>query len=285
VVNLFFEPESPNGQHWRERLFIIVFRHDTVAGKTFDISLIAVIFLSVIVAMMDSVKDLHVRYGELFLVLEWGFTALFTVEYALRLAIVNRPLRYATSFYGLIDVLALLPTYLALFFSGIQFLIVLRILRILRIFKILHMNKYVEEGGILIGALIRSSRKIFIFLLTILTVITIFGALMYLIEGEENGFTSIPTAMYWAIVTVATVGFGDLAPVTPLGRFFTSILILIGYGIIAVPTGIYAAELFSAVRQGRDLRTCGGCGLIGHDADAKHCRACGHALETPSPSA
>lgn len=280
MVNLLFEPNSPSGQHWRERLFIVIFRHDTFAGKAFDIALIAVIFLSVIVAMMDSVKDLHDRYGELFLVLEWGFTALFTIEYALRLMIVNRPLRYATSFYGLIDVLAVLPTYLALFFSGIQFLIVLRILRILRIFKILHMNQYVEEGGLLIGALARSSRKIFIFLLTILTVVTIFGALMYLVEGEKSGFTSIPTSMYWAIVTVATVGFGDIAPVTTLGRLLTSMLILIGYGIIAVPTGIYAAELFSAVRQGRDLRTCGGCGLIGHDHDAKHCRACGHALES-----
>jgi len=282
---LFIEPEARNDKSWRDRLFHIIFGHESFAGKAFDITLIAVIFLSVIVAMMDSVKGLHARYGDLFLTLEWGFTLLFTVEYGLRLAIVRRPLRYATSFYGLIDVLALLPTYLALFFSGIQFLIVLRILRILRIFKILHMNQYVEEGGILIGALIRSSRKIFIFLLTILTVVTIFGALMYLVEGEENGFTSIPTAMYWAIVTVGTVGFGDLAPVTTLGRLLTSMLILIGYGIIAVPTGIYAAELFSAVRQGRDVRTCGGCGLIGHDADAKHCRACGHALERASPSA
>jgi len=263
---------------WRERCFRVVFGRDTVAGRAFDVFLIAAIAASVAVAMMDSVRGLHESHGQLFYLLEWGFTLLFTAEYFLRLAVAKQPGRYATSFYGLIDALAILPTYLALFIPGMQFLIVLRVLRILRIFKILQMIRFVEEGGILFTALIRSGRKILVFLLTIVTVVTIFGAIMYLVEGPENEFTSIPMSMYWAIVTVGTVGYGDMAPASPLGRLITSVLILIGYGIIAVPTGIYAAELFGAVRQGRDGRACGGCGLVGHDSDARHCRQCGHLL-------
>jgi voltage-gated potassium channel len=262
----------------RERCFRVVFGRDTVGGRAFDVLLIAAIIVSVAVAMMDSVSGLHEAYGRLFYLLEWGFTLLFTAEYLLRLSIARQPIRYATSFYGLIDVLAILPTYLALFVPGMQFLIVLRVLRILRIFKILQMIEYVEESGVLFTALKRSGRKILVFLLTIVTVVTVFGAIMYLVEGPENEFTSIPMSMYWAIVTVGTVGYGDMAPVTALGRLITSVLILIGYGIIAVPTGIYAAELFGAVRQGRDARTCAGCGLVGHEPDAKHCRQCGQLL-------
>jgi voltage-gated potassium channel len=187
-------------------------------------------------------------------------------------------MRYTRSFYGVIDILALLPTYLALLLPGMQFLIVLRVLRILRIFKILHMKQYVYESGILIDALARSSRKIFVFLLTILTIVTIFGAVMFLVETEDSGFTSIPTAMYWAIVTVGTVGYGDIAPATAIGRLIAAVLILIGYGIIAVPTGIYTAELIGSLRQDRDTRNCEGCGLSGHEADAEHCRRCGVAL-------
>ncbi len=262
----------------RERWFRVVFGRDTVAGRAFDMFLIGAIAVSVAVAMMDSVRGLHAIYGQLFYVLEWVFTLLFTAEYFLRLAVAKQPGRYATSFYGLIDALAILPTYLALFIPGMQFLIVLRVLRILRIFKILQMIQYVEEGGVLFTALMRSGRKIFVFLLTIVTVVTVFGAIMYLVEGPENEFTSIPMSMYWAIVTVGTVGYGDMAPESPLGRLITSVLILIGYGIIAVPTGIYAAELFGAVRQGRDTRACVGCGLVGHEPDARHCRQCGQLL-------
>lgn len=271
-------PEPASAQSWRERCFNVVFRHDTRAGEAFDILLIAVIAASVVVAMMDSVEELHGRHGPIFYALEWAFTLLFTAEYLLRLSIVRSPLRYATSFYGVIDVLAVLPTYLALLIPGFQYLIVLRVLRVLRIFKILHMVQYVQEGGILFTALLRSGRKIFVFLLTIVTVVTVFGAIMYLVEGPAHGFTSIPMAMYWAVVTVGTVGYGDIAPATPLGRLITALLILIGYGIIAVPTGIYAAELFGAARQGRDARTCSACGLNGHESDAKHCRQCGHIL-------
>ena len=273
-----FHPESPRDKTWRERWFNVIFGYETAAGRGFDVVLIAAILISVIVAAMDSVGELHQRHGDLFYALEWGFTLLFTVEYVVRLLIVRHPLRYARSFYGVIDILAVLPTYLALVLPGAQFLIVLRVLRILRIFKILHMNRYVLEGGILMGAFVRSSRKIFIFLLTILAIVTIFGAVMFLVEGAENGFTSIPIAMYWAIVTVGTVGYGDIAPGTPLGRLIAAILILIGYGIIAVPTGIYAAELVGSLRQVHDTRTCESCGLAGHDTDAQHCRKCGRSL-------
>ncbi len=263
---------------FREKCWRIVFRHDTLGGRLFDISLIAAIALSVLVAMLDSVASIHAEHGDLLYALEWSFTVLFTVEYIFRLSIVKDPVRYATSFYGIIDVMAVLPSYIGLFVPGAQFMIVLRVLRVLRIFKILHMDQYVEESGILMTALQRSGRKILVFLLTIVTVVTVFGALMYLVEGPESGFTSIPMSMYWAVVTVGTVGYGDISPLTALGRFITSVLILIGYGIIAVPTGIYAAELFGAAKQGRDARTCGGCGTVGHDPDAAFCRRCGHAL-------
>lgn len=276
-----FKPEPPATRGWRNRSFHIVFGHATIAGRAFDILLIAVIFFSVLVAMLDSVNELHARHGMLFYGLEWAFTLLFTAEYVLRLAIVRHPLRYARSFYGVIDILSVLPTYVALAIPGMQFLIVVRILRILRIFEILHMKQYVYESAILVDALVGSGRKILVFLLSILTIVTVFGAVMYLVEGEVNGFTSIPTSIYWAIVTVGTVGYGDIAPATPLGRVITAVLILIGYGIIAVPTGIYTAELIASLRQPRDNRECRQCGLRGHDSDAAHCRRCGLLLQSP----
>jgi voltage-gated potassium channel len=263
---------------WRERWFHIIFGHDTRAGAAFDMVLLGLIVVSVVVAMMDSIERLHIRYGGLFYVLEWMFTLLFTAEYAVRLAVVRHPMRYAASFYGIIDLVAVLPTYVAFFVPGAQYLLVLRALRVLRIFKILHLSQFVRESGILITALQRSGRKIFIFLFAIVTIVTVFGAVMYLIEGPAHGFTSIPMAMYWAIVTVGTVGYGDIAPGTNLGRLVTSVLILIGYGIIAVPTGIYAMELISAARQGYDDRACAKCGLLGHDIDALCCRRCGQEL-------
>jgi len=269
-------PPADNG--WRERWFHIIFGHDTRAGMTFDIILLGVIILSVLVAMMDSVGRLHAAYGRIFYALEWIFTVLFTIEYFVRLSIVRRPIRYATSFFGIIDLMAVLPTYIGLIIPGFQFLIVLRALRVLRIFKILHLSQYVHESGLLIVALRRSSRKIFVFLFTLITIVTVFGAVMYIVEGPAQGFTSIPLAIYWAIVTVGTVGYGDIAPGTDLGRLVTSVLILIGYGIIAVPTGIYAMELIGAARQGHDTRTCLDCGLTGHDADALYCRKCSRAL-------
>lgn len=274
----FFLPDRRKGNGWRERWFEIIFGHHTPAGQLFDVLLIVAIVASVTVAMLDTIGTLHARYGTVFYAVEWGFTLAFTVEYVMRLMVVARPARYARSFFGVIDLLAILPTYLSLLLAGSQYLLVIRVLRILRVFRILKLVQYVDEARVLVSAMQRSWRKILVFLIAIVTIVTIFGALMYLIEGPDNGFTSIPTSMYWAIVTVATVGFGDISPGTPFGRFVASLLMLIGYGILAVPTGIYTAELATSLRQSRDARRCPGCGLRGHEPDARHCRGCGASL-------
>jgi voltage-gated potassium channel len=268
---------------WRKRWFDIIYRHDTPAARNFDLVLIAVIVASVIVIMLDSDPEYHAAYGDAMYVIEWIFTGLFTLEYLARMAVVRRPLRYALSSWGIIDLLSILPTYLSVLLPGAQSLLVVRALRVLRLFRILKLTQYVDEGGMLVGALWRSRRKIFVFLSAVLTIVVIFGALMYVVEGPEHGFRSIPTGMYWAIVTMGTVGYGDIAPATPLGRLIASVLILIGYSIIAVPTGIYTAELASSLREAAhtthlDSRGCPDCALEGHDPDALHCRQCGYRL-------
>ncbi|WP_374474328.1 ion transporter [Arenimonas sp.] len=273
-----FGPASEHG--WRARWFDIIFRHDAGAPRRFDLILIGAIVASVFVVILDSEAELHARWARWFYIAEWGFTLLFTVEYAVRLAVVRNPLRYALSFYGIVDLLSILPTYLSLFLPGSQALLVVRILRILRIFRVLKLMQYTEASGALLSALYRSRRKIAVFLMAVLTLVVVFGAAMYVVEGPENGFTSIPVSMYWAIVTMATVGFGDIAPVTALGRFITSVLILIGYGIIAVPTGIYTAELAAGLREHRKV-ACEGCRLAEHEPDAAHCRRCGAELPAP----
>jgi voltage-gated potassium channel len=274
-VDRFQEPAPWPQPGWRRRTYDVIFGHDTPAGLRFDLLLIIFIVASVAITMADTVASLHARYQTLFYALEWGFTLLFTAEYIVRLAIVERPARYARSFFGIVDLLAILPTYLSLLIAGSQYLLVVRLLRILRIFRLLKLVRYVSEAGVMLTALARSRRKIFVFLIFMLTLVTVFGALMYLIEGPQNGFTSIPIGMYWAIVTVATVGFGDIAPATALGRMVTSVLILIGYGIIAVPTGIYTAELMNTLKGQIDDRECERCGLLGHLSDARFCRRCG----------
>ena len=288
-MRLLFSPQlNPATETgWRRTWFDIIYRHDTPPSRNFDLLLIVAIIASVSVVMLDSVAEIHAEHAGLLYGIEWGFTLLFTLEYAMRLAVVKRPLRYAFSMWGIIDLLSILPTYLSLGFPGCQNLLVVRILRILRLFRILKLVQYVEEGGVLVGALWRSRRKIFVFVCAVLTVVVIFGALMYVVEGPEHGFESIPMGMYWAIVTMATVGFGDIAPATTLGRFVTSILILIGYSVIAVPTGIYTAELASSLRQADpktrvvDNRGWPECGLEGHDPEACFCRGCGHRLPPP----
>ncbi|KAF1712047.1 ion transporter [Pseudoxanthomonas kalamensis DSM 18571] len=271
---------------WRRRWFDIIYRHDTPASRNFDLLLVCAILLSVITVMLDSDPSIHARWAPWLYVAEWVFTALFTAEFALRLLVVKRPLRYATSIWGVIDLVSILPTYLSLLLPGAQHLLVIRILRILRLFRILKLTRYVEESSVLMRAMWRSRRKILVFLFTVLTITVIAGALMHLVEGPEHGFVSIPTSMYWAIVTMATVGFGDLVPQTPLGRMITSVLILIGYSIIAVPTGIYTAELATSLREEQhrhrhDMRGCPDCGLEGHDPDARFCRQCGGTLPEP----
>ncbi len=282
LSNPQLNPATETG--WRRRWFDIIYRHDTPPSKNFDLLLIVAIIASVIVVMLDSDPWLHVDHARMLYAIEWGFTLLFTAEYLMRLVVVRRPLRYALSWWGFIDLVSILPTYLSVFFPGSQALLVVRILRMLRLFRILKLTQYVEESGLLMHALWSGRRKILLFMVTLLTIAMIFGALMYVIEGPENGFVTIPTGMYWAVVTMATVGYGDIVPHTPLGRIMASALILIGYSIIAVPTGIFTVELTKAMREeapGPKVsaeRGCPACGLEGHDQTALHCRRCGAQL-------
>ena len=277
-------PASETG--WRRRWFDIIHRRDTRPSRNFDLLLVYAIVASVLVVMFDSVQHIHAAWASWFYVVEWGFTLLFTAEYVLRLLVVRRPLRYALSIWGVIDLLAILPTYISLLLPGAQSLLVVRALRILRVFRILKLTRYIEESGILMQALWRSRRKILLFLSMVITIAIIAGSLMYVIEGPSHGFSSIPASMYWAVVTMATVGFGDIVPQTTLGRFVTSVLILIGYSIIAVPTGIYTAELANGMRRAeawrrRDDRGCIVCGHEGHEQKARYCNRCGHELPEP----
>ena len=278
-----YQPAAESG--WRATWFRVIFHHHAPDERRFDILLLCVIVVSVVVALLDSVALLHIHYGHIFYAIEWFFTIAFTIEYVLRLSLVRRPLRYALSFYGLIDLLAALPTYVSLFIVGADHLLVIRVLRILRVFRIFEMAEYSKEGSDLMSALHASRRKIGMFVLVVLLVTVIFGAVMYLVEGPAHGFSSIPHAMYWAIVTMATVGFGDITPQTPLGQFITSIMILIGYGIIAVPTGIFGAQLVQAnmKRREEEIRekgiACARCGEGRHFEGARYCQRCGERME------
>ena len=263
----------------RARLHQIIFEADTPAGRAFDLLLLLAIVASVIVVMLESVASVRANAGPALRALEWGFTILFTIEYALRLFTVQRPLRYAMSVFGLIDLFAILPTYLSIVFPGAQSFLVIRLLRLLRIFRILKLGEYLHESHTMAQALRASRRKIQVFLLSTLTIVVVVGALMYVIEGEEHGFTSIPVSIYWAVVTLTTVGYGDLAPVTPLGQSLAALLMLTGYGIIAVPTGIVTAELARAASAGTvSSQACPSCGLGAHEHDAVYCRKCGAKL-------
>jgi voltage-gated potassium channel len=270
------EKERPESR-WRNRLHEIVFEADTAAGRAFDLTVITLILLSVMTVLLESVREIRATSGELLSAAEWFFTVVFTIEYALRLISVKKPLRYALSFYGLIDLLAILPSYISLFVPGTQYLLTIRILRLLRIFRILKLTAYLSEANIITSALKASRRKIMVFLLAILALVTIIGTAIYVIEGEENGFTSIPTSIYWAIVTLTTVGYGDLAPKTPLGKVLASLVMIAGYAIIAVPTGIVTAELSRTAREASG-QVCPDCHREGHDADAVYCKFCGAKL-------
>jgi voltage-gated potassium channel len=262
---------------WRLRLYTIIFEADTRAGRAFDLALIGCILASVAVVILDSMAAVHARHAALLGVLEWGFTLLFTVEYIARLACVRHPWRYARSPFGIIDLLAVLPTYLALFVPGLHALIDVRLLRLLRVFRIFKLGAYVAEYGALGRALAASRRKIFVFMSFVLMVVTVMGTLMYVVEGPANGYTSIPVGIYWAITTLTTVGFGDITPKTDLGRFIASLMMLLGWGTLAVPTGIVSAE-FTAQRMQRSTpttRTCHACLSEGHSPNARFCRDCG----------
>jgi len=234
---------NPKPDKLREQIYVIIFEADTRAGKAFDLALIFFILLSVLLVMLDSIIGIHDQWGAWLLGGEWLITVLFTLEYLLRLAVARRPGRYARSFYGVVDLLSILPNYLSIFLPGMQFLTTVRIMRILRIFRILKLVQFLGEGSNLWQALKRSRHKITVFLTTVMTVVVVVGSLMYLIEGAGSGFTSIPKSIYWAIVTMTTVGYGDIAPATPLGQIVASLLMIVGYGIIAVPTGIVTSEM------------------------------------------
>ena len=263
---------------WQSKIHTIIFEADTPTGKIFDISLIIVILLSVLAVMLDSVKDLNIRYGDLFYSLEWLFTILFTIEYILRLMSVGKPLKYALSFLGLIDLFAFLPTYFSLLIPGSQFFLVIRLLRVLRIFRVLKLVRFLREAQLLLKAMRASSRKIAIFLFTVLILVVIFGSLMYVIENEENGFTSIPMSIYWAIVTLTTVGYGDISPQTGAGQALAAIIMILGYSIIAVPTGIITVEVAQHYKEKVSTQSCPQCSAEGHDHDAIHCKYCGSKL-------
>ncbi len=267
---------------WRLRWYTVIFEADTVAGRRFDLALIALILISIAVVMADSVQALRATYGPLFTTMEWFFTVAFTAEYIARLLCVRKPLQYATSFFGIIDLIALLPTYLALFFPELRVLMDVRVLRLLRVFRVFKLAAYVEEYQFLANAMAASGRKIMVFLSAVMMVVLVMGTVMYVVEGAANGFTSIPMSIYWAISTITTVGFGDITPKTDLGRMIASVMMLMGWGILAVPTGIVTAEMAMQRRTGLiappTTRTCHECLTEGHTADADFCFHCGAAL-------
>lgn len=273
-------PPPPQVAPWRDKLHKVIFEADTPAGKAFDVALIVAIALSVAVVILSTLPSARDEpYRTTYLILEWVFTAAFTIEYALRLIIVRRPLRYAASFFGIIDLLSILPAFIGLVIPGGERLLVVRTLRLLRIFRIFKLARYLSEANALKRALIDSRQKIAVFLTTVIIVVLIASALMHIVEGNagNEAFDSMPSAMYWAIITMTTVGYGDIAPGTTLGRGIASLIMVLGYGIIAVPTGIVSAEM---VRQRPKERspTCAGCGLDDHQGDAVHCRRCGDKL-------
>lgn len=263
---------------FKEKVHIIIEGTDTPAGRFFDVVLLIAITLSVVVVMLDSVLILRLQYGQLFFYAEWLFTILFTIEYALRLYSAPNRKRYAFSFFGVIDLLALLPSYLSLFFVGTQYLLVVRILRILRIFRVFKLRSYMQQAGFLAAAFKTSQHKIIVFFLSLLLLVTIFGSVMYVVEGPENGYTSIPLSIYWAVVTLTTVGYGDISPKTPIGQAIASMVMIMGYSIIAVPTGIFTAELTRTMRPQLHPISCPKCGKFGHASNAKFCDRCGHDL-------
>jgi voltage-gated potassium channel len=266
---------------WRERLRVIIFEADTPAGKYFDVALLIAILLSVFAVMLDSVAPIRASYGSELDVAEWAFTILFTFEYALRLVCVPISSHYARSFFGVVDLLAILPTYVSILLPGAEHLLVIRGLRLLRIFRVFKLGRFLGEASILRKALSGSRHKITVFLGTIAILVTIIGTAMYLIEGGENGFTSIPAAVYWAVVTMTTVGYGDIAPHTISGKVLATVVMILGYSIIAVPTGIVTAEIVESAAAARKVTTrcCAQCMAEGHDADALFCKACGADLE------
>ncbi len=260
---------------FRQTLSTIIFGTDTPAGKLFDMILIYSILISVTAVVLDSVEALHQSYGDWFFYLEWFFTLIFTVEYFLRIYISDRPLRYIFSFFGLVDLISIIPSYLALVIVGANYLLIVRMMRVLRVFRVLKLVRYMSEANLLMRSLYMGRRKILIFFFTVIILSFIFGCLMFIIEGPEHGFTSIPKSIYWTIVTITTVGYGDITPQTVLGQFISILAMLTGYSIIAIPTGIVTAEMSAELGRIRSQKLCSSCNRAGHETDALYCKYCG----------
>lgn len=267
-----------NRETLKEKLYRIIFEAHTKAGKAFDVLLLIIILLSVLTVALETVDSYREAYGELFLKAEIVFTILFTIEYILRIYSTPKPLKYIFSFFGLVDLLAILPTYLAFFFTGAHALLIIRILRLLRVARIFKLTRFIVEGEVLTKALRASATKIMVFIGAVLTIVVIVGAVMFLVEGPENGFTSIPISIYWTIVTLTTVGYGDIVPLTALGKFIANFVMIMGYGIIAVPTGIVSVELARSDQAAQTHRVCPNCHTEGHRMDADYCYNCGYKL-------
>jgi len=263
---------------FRHTLNTVIFGTGTPAGRNFDLCLIYAISASVLLVMLDSVEPLHRHYGEILFILEWGFTLAFTLEYLARIYCTTNRRNYLTSFFGMVDLLSILPTYLSLLLPGANILLVIRLLRVLRIFRILRLIRYLNEANVLLRSLKMSRRKVLVFFIAVLVLTAIYGSLMYVVEGPENGFTSIPRSIYWAIVTMTTVGYGDITPQTVLGQAIAAVAMLTGYAIIAVPTGIITAELTAEIRRERINALCAKCSRSGHESDALFCKYCGAEL-------
>ncbi len=265
----------------KHHLYVIIFGTHTPAGRAFDISLIVAILASLLVLILESIPNVMTEWSQELRYIEYSFTALFTIEYLLRLYCSPKPKSYATSFYGIVDLLAILPTYLAIFFPGASFMGVVRLLRVMRIFRILKLVRYLQDSNILLRSLLMAKRKILIFFSTVGILVIILGSIIYVIEGPKHGFTSIPQSIYWAIVTITTVGYGDLVPQTGVGKAIASITMLLGYSILAVPTGIITAELNQEMNSHKSLVKCPNCSKSGHESDAIHCKYCGSELADP----
>lgn len=270
--------KSSSSPRWKEAAYQVIFEADTHAGQAFDVALLWAILLSVLVVMLESVQSINAQYGPYLRTLEWFFTVLFAMEYLARLIVVRRPLKYAFSFLGIIDFLAVVPTFLSLFLVGSQYLLVIRTIRLLRVFRILKLSRFVGEAAVITTALKASRHKIFVFLTSVLILVVVAGTLMYLVEGGKNGFTSIPQSIYWAIVTLTTVGYGDISPTTALGKTLASLIMVLGYAIIAVPTGIVTAELSRPFQRSYKQVICHVCQATDHQEDAAFCRNCGEKL-------
>ncbi|GGJ06103.1 ion transporter [Shewanella hanedai] len=258
----------------------VIFGTDTRLGRYFDISLIVCIILSVTLVFLDTIAAVHSKYGDIIGIFEWCFTIIFTIEYLLRLYCSAQPIQYVRSFYGVVDLLSILPSYLALFFPGANFTLVIRILRLFRIFRVLKLLRYLSEGNVLLRAMLQSGRKVFIFFFSVSLIVVVLSSIMFVVEGPGNGFTSIPKSIYWTIVTITTVGYGDITPETSLGQAIAAFTMLLGYSIIAIPTGILTAEISQEMVRSKDLRRCSNCLKTGHEKDAIYCDHCGSELET-----